>query len=159
MTDRDPRQTSLFAAAWMIGFVAGTAEAALQKLTVGNLIGRLGLASAELPAELLLHPVFSTARGLAELGGNLRYQCHSSHPDRVVAVAGVDRTGTRVVWLANLTGHKQEAVLHGDLHLHSVLMLDERNFGTGVSEPNNLKGDPAIQLLPYAVACLRSQVP
>ena len=36
MTDRDPRQTSLFAAAWMIGYVAATAEAALQMLTVGS---------------------------------------------------------------------------------------------------------------------------
>ncbi len=75
MTDRDPRQTSLFAAAWMIGFVAGTAEAALQTLTVGSLTGRLGLSSAEVPGQLALHPAFYTARGLAELGGNLRYEC------------------------------------------------------------------------------------
>ena len=33
MTDRDPRQTSLFAAAWMIGYVAATAEA---RLTVAD---------------------------------------------------------------------------------------------------------------------------
>ena len=46
MTDCDPRQTSLFAAAWMIGLVAGTAEAAIQMLTVGSLTGRLGLARA-----------------------------------------------------------------------------------------------------------------
>ena len=44
MTDSDPRQASLFAAAWMIGYVAATAEAALQTLTVGSLTGRLGLA-------------------------------------------------------------------------------------------------------------------
>ncbi|HET6219625.1 MAG TPA: hypothetical protein VFE27_21550, partial [Acidobacteriaceae bacterium] len=158
MTDCDPRQTSLFAAAWMIGFVAGTAEAALQMLTVGSLTGRLGLSSAKVPGELLLHPVFYTARGLAELGGNPRYQCHSSRPDRVAAVAGVDRTGTRVAWLANLTGQKQEAVLHGDLQIDSVFMLDERSVGAGASVSHHeWKGAPSIHLLPYAVTCLRFQ--
>jgi hypothetical protein len=127
-------------------------------LTVGSLTGRLGLSSAEVPGELLLHPVFYTARGLAELGGNLRYQCHSSRPDRVAAVAGVDRTGTRVAWLANLTGQKQEVVLHGDLQIHSVFMLDERSFGAGASVSHHeWKGAPSIQLLPYAVTCLRFQ--
>ena len=42
MTDHDPRQTSLFAAAWMIGYAASTAEAHLQVLTVGALTGPLG---------------------------------------------------------------------------------------------------------------------
>ena len=158
MTDCDPRQTSLFAAAWMIGFVAGTAEAALQMLTVGSLTGRLGLSSAVVSEELLLHPAFHTARGLAELGGNIRYQCHSSRPDRVAAVAGVDRTGTRVAWLANLTGQKQEAILHGDLQIDSVFMLDERSFGAGASvSRHEWKVAPSIQLLPYAVTCLRFQ--
>jgi hypothetical protein len=160
MTDRDPRQTSLFAAAWMIGYVAATAEAALQTLTVGSLTGRLGLSRAEIPGELLLHPVFYTARGLAELGGNLRYECHSSRPDRLAAIAGVDRTGTRVAWLANLTGQKQEAVLHGDLQIQSVFMLDERSFaGGGSVSRQEWKGTPSIQLLPYAVTCLRFRVP
>lgn len=158
MTDRDPRQTSLFAAAWMIGFVAGTAEAALQTLTVGSLTGRLGLSSAEVPGQLALHPAFYTARGLAELGGNLRYECDSGRPDRVAAIAGVDRTGTRVAWLANLTGQKQEAVLHGDLQIHSVFMLDERSFAAGAPvSRHEWKGAPSIQLLPYAVTCLRFQ--
>ncbi len=94
----------------MIGYVAATAEAALQTLTVGSLTGRLGLARAQaLRANSCVHPAFYAARGLAELGGNLRYQCHSSLPGSVAAVAGVDRAGRRVVWLANLTGQKQES--------------------------------------------------
>ncbi len=160
MTDRDPRQTSLFAAAWMIGYVSATAEAALQMLTVGALTGRLGLSSAEVPGELTLHPAFYTARGLAELGGNLRYESHSSRPDLVAAIAGVDRTGARVVWLANLTGQKQEAVLHGGLQIQSVFLLDERSFCAGaVTSWHDWKGPPSIQLSPYAVTGLRFQVP
>ena len=45
MTDHDPRQTSLFAAAWMIGYAASTSKAHLQVLTVGAVTGPLGLTS------------------------------------------------------------------------------------------------------------------
>jgi D-apionolactonase len=150
MTDCDPRQISLFAAAWMIGFVAETADAALQMLTVGSLSGRLGLARAGVSEKP--HPAFFAARGLAELGGNPRYQCHSSQAGNVAAVAGVDREGRRVAWLANLTGQKQEVVLEGDLPIHSVFSLDEQNFYGSWRE---WQGPGPIQLLPYAVACLR----
>jgi D-apionolactonase len=158
MTDSDPRQASLFAAAWMVGYVAATAEAALQTLTVGNLTGRLGLARADASGELVRHPAFYAARGLAELCGNLRYQCHSSLPGSLAAVAGVDREGRRVLWLANLTGQKQEAVLEGNQQLHSVLLLDEQGF-TGHGADPWREREPAsaqpVQLLPYAVACLK----
>jgi hypothetical protein len=152
MTDCDPRQTSLFAAAWMIGFVAETADAALQMLTVGSLSGRLGLARAGASEKLQLHPAFYAARGLAELGGNPRYQCYSSRAGNIAAVAGVDREGRRVAWLANLTGRKQEVVLEGDLPIHSVFLLDEQNFHGSRRE---WQGHGPVQLLPYAVACLR----
>ena len=128
MVESDPRQASLFAAAWMIGYVAATAEAALQTLTVGSLTGCLGLARVHAPGELLRHPAFYAARGLAELGGNLRYQCHSSLPGSVAAVAGVDREGRPVLWLANLTGQKQEVVLQGNHQANSVLLMDELGF-------------------------------
>jgi hypothetical protein len=159
MTDCDPRQTSLFAAAWMIGYVAATAEAALQTLTVGSLTGCLGLARAEVSEQLLLHPAFYAARGLAELGRNLRFQCHSSRPDCVAAVAGLDREGKRVVWLANLTAQKQEAVLEGAQQVDSVFLLDEQSFTeNGSEEWRERKAESSaqsVQLLPYAVACLR----
>jgi hypothetical protein len=155
MTDCDPRQTSLFAAAWMIGFVAETADAALQMLTVGSLSGRLGLARAGVFEKLQLYPAFYAARGLAELGGNPRCKCQSSHPDRVAAISGVDREGRQVAWLANLTGQKQEAVLERDRQLHSVFLLDEWNFSGHGPEPWRESKGASIQLLPYAVACLR----
>ena len=158
MTDSDPRQASLFAAAWMIGYVAATAEAALQTLTVGSLTGRLGLARAQGSGELLRHPAFYTARRLAELGGNPRYQCHSSLPGSVAAVAGVDREGRRVLWLANLTGQKQEVVLEGNQQLHSVLLIDEQGFAGHGADPwreREAASAQPVQLLPYAVACLK----
>jgi hypothetical protein len=156
MTDRDPRQASLFAAAWMIGYVAATAEARLQSLTVASLIGRLGLASAPVEGALVLYPAFYAARGLAELGGHQRYECQSSNPNSVAAVAGVDRDGQRVAWLANLTGKKQEAVLDWDGPISSVLLLDEQALREGGAEPwGAFAATSTIQLLPYSLACLR----
>jgi D-apionolactonase len=156
MTDRDPRQTSLFAAAWMIGYVSATAEAGLQSLTVGSLTDRLGLASAPVQGELLLHPAFYAARGLAELGGRQRYRCESSRPDCVAAVAGLDGEGRRVAWLANLTDKKQEAVLEWGEPMTTVLLLDEQSFPEGGEEPwRKWTGASSIQLLPYSLACLK----
>jgi D-apionolactonase len=156
MTDCDPRQTSLFAAAWMIGFVAETADAALQMLTVGSLSGRLGLARAHVSEELHLYPAFYAASGLAELGGNLRCKCHSSHPGRVAAISGVDRGGRQVAWLANLTGQRQEVVVQGDQPIYSVLLFDEQSLSKRGSEPwREWSKSDSIQFLPYAVACIR----
>jgi hypothetical protein len=156
MTDRDPRQSSLFAAAWMIGYVAATAEAGLQSLTVGSLTDRLGLASAPVTGELLLHPALYAARGLAELGGRQRHRCESSQPDVVAAVAGLDGEGRRVAWLANLTAKKQEAVLEWDEPMRSVLLLDEEGLRRGGAAPwRQWTGASAIELLPYSLACLR----
>jgi D-apionolactonase len=156
MTDRDPRQTSLFAAAWMIGYVAATAEAALQSLTVASLTAQLGLARETASGKLELYPAFSAARALAELGGNLRHQCHSSRPGTIAAVAGVDREGGRVALLANLTGKTQEVVLESEQQPHSALFLDEQSHMELSSEPwREAKIGSSIQLLPYATACLR----
>jgi D-apionolactonase len=156
MTDRDPRQTSLFAAAWMIGYVAATAEAALQSLTVASLTAQLGLAREGASGKLSVYPAFYAARALAELGGNLRHQCQSSRPGSIAAVAGVDREGRRVALLANLTGKKQEMVLEAGQQPHSAFFLDEQSFmESGAEAWREEKGASSIQLLPYAVACLR----
>jgi D-apionolactonase len=156
MTDRDPRQSSLFAAAWMIGYVAATAEARLQSLTVGSLTDRLGLASAPVGGELVLHPAFHTAQGLANMSGNKRYRCSSSRPGCVTAVAGEDREDCPLVWLANLTGQKQEAVLEWGGHATSVQLLDEESLSRGEAEPwRQWKIAESIPLLPYALACVR----
>jgi hypothetical protein len=156
MTDRDPRQSSLFAAAWMIGYVAATAEAHLQSLTVGSLSDRLGLASAPVGGERVLHPAFHAAQGLAKMSGNKRYRCSSSRPGCVSAVAGVDREGCPLVWLANLTARKQEAVVEWGGHATSVQLLDEESLSRGEAEPwRQWKKAGSIPLLPYALACVR----
>ena len=149
MTDHDPRQTSLFAAAWMIGYAASTAEGHLQVLTVGALIGPLGLASADAAGEITYHPAFYAAQGLAAMGGHLRYRCRSSRPDAIAAVAGTNREKNRVAWIANLTGQNQVVMLAGEMVLSRIHVLDEENFDGPRAVSAN---DSSIELRPYAVA-------
>jgi D-apionolactonase len=148
MTDHDPRQTSLFAAAWMIGYAAATSEGCLKALTVGALTGPLGLASND---GVTYHPAFYAAQGLAALGGQLRYRCRSSRPDTVAAVAGTDREGRRVAWIANLTGRNQVVSLAGDMVISQIHLLDEESFGQARAVSADVS---SIELRPYAVACL-----
>jgi D-apionolactonase len=146
MTDHDPRQTSLFAAAWMIGYVAVTGDAHLEVLTVGSLTGPLGLASND---GVAYYPAFYSAQGLAALGGQLRYRCRSSRPDAVAAVAGTDREGKRVVWISNLTGRNQVISLAGGIS--QIHVLDEESFAQARAVSAEVS---SIELRPYAVACL-----
>jgi hypothetical protein len=150
MTDHDPRQTSLFAGAWMIGYAASTAEAHLQVLTVGSVTGALGLTSVNAAGEMVYHPAFSTAQGLSAIGGRPRYRCRSSRPDTIAAVAGTDRDGNRLAWLANLTGQSQTVSLVGDVTVSQTLVFDEENF----AQPCVVAGSKQIELRPYAVACV-----
>ncbi len=158
MTSHDPRQSSLFAAAWMIGYAAATAEGHLQALTIGALIGPLGLASVSKAGDVLCHPAFHTAHGLADLGGHLRYRCHSSRPDSVAAVAGEGRDKKCVVWLANLTNRAQIVLLSAAAEIATMQVLDEENFAEPqaiLPEATATKNAPSVELRPYAVTCLR----
>jgi len=161
MTMDDPRQTSLFAAAWMVGYAAGTAEGHLQALIVGSVTGPLGLISlvsgSESTERLVYHPVFQVAKGLAELGQRPRLLCRSSEPGKVAAVGGVDRNGHIVLWLANLTSTKQQVLLPRSGEIHSAVQIDERD-ATAMrimdSPSTNKQASSSLDLLPYAIARL-----
>ena len=74
----------------------------------------------------------------------------------MTAVAGTDREGRRVVWLANVTGQKQKAVLEWSGQTLSVHLLDEVSLSESGAEPwRAWKSAESIELLPYAVGCLR----
>lgn len=99
MATTDPRQDGQFAAAWIIGYVAATEQAALDTLTLGALTGPLGVTGEHGP-----RPIFAAVAALAGLAERERRSCRSSSPDKVAAVA----TG-EVAILANLTPEVQTA--------------------------------------------------
>jgi hypothetical protein len=113
MTDADPRQRGLFAAAWMIGYAAAVADAGLDALTLGALAGPFGLVEPD----GRLRPAFHAARALARLAGQAARPATSSEPSAVLAVCGGD-----TVLVANLTGERQRCRVPG---LVALERLDE----------------------------------
>ena len=113
MTDADPRQRGLFAAAWMIGYAAAVADAGLDALTLGALAGHFGVVEPD----GRLRPAFHAARALARLAGHAARPATSSEPSAVLAVCGGD-----TVLVANLTGERQRCRVPG---LVALERLDE----------------------------------
>ena len=93
MARNDPRQDGRFAAAWTLGYAAGTEDAQLDTLTLGALTGPLGIVGESGP-----RPVFEIVARLAELAGAPRRVCRTSAPDKLAAICA----GSTLL-LANLT--------------------------------------------------------
>jgi len=147
MTDRDPRQRGLFAAAWTTGYVAATEEAALEGYVPGPLFGSLGLAEAG-PDGVTRHPVFFLVQALARLGRRPRRACRSEAPGRIACFAADGRDGTEL-WIANLTDAPQTVRLTGAAMAGTILDIDESGEQSG-----GVPMDP-LTLGPYAVSGLR----
>jgi len=103
MARNDPRQSGRFAAAWTLGYVAGTEEARLDTLTLGALTGPLGIIGDDGP-----RPIFDTIEALAGIAGLSRRACRTSAPDIVAAICAGD-----TLLLANLTSKLVAAKLEG----------------------------------------------
>lgn len=101
MARNDPRQDGRFAAAWTLGYAAGTEDARLDTLTLGALTGPLGLLGENGP-----RPVFDTVTTLAEIAGMPRCACRTSAPDEIAAVCAGN-----TLLLANLTSDPVRARL------------------------------------------------
>lgn len=145
MAADDPRQSGLFAAAWMVGYLAATQEADIESVTVAGLLGPRGLGPRDQGGQVR-HPVFQTARGLSQIGGRRRLRCVSSAPSRVAALCGLDAAGRRVLWVANLTAATVAVTLAG--RSGEIAILDEL-------DPRAMRPVPrgeTLALSPFAVA-------
>ena len=141
MSEEDPRQKGLFAAAWMIGYAAATADAGLDVLTLGGLTGPFGVVEND-----RLRPAFHAAKALATLSGKPATRVISSDPARVLALAGGD-----TVLIANLTGDSVNVEMSG---IGSVAILDEGSFALASVEPNlaRRRASGTVSLGAYAIA-------
>jgi D-apionolactonase len=112
LTNNDPRQCSLFNAAWTLGYVAACAYGGIEAVALGATTGPLGFIhyrSADRPQPYFdsldrraVYPAFHVMAGLARGGGHHLIEAKSSEPSRAAALAW--REGARsVLWLANLT--------------------------------------------------------
>ena len=155
MTHADPRQRGLFAAAWMIGYAAATAEAELDVFTGGALTGAFGLMPDD-PTDGDVYPVFHAARGLAALAGHSRLACRSSRPDRVLGIA-TEHDGRLQLWLANITDAPQSVTVPAPFR--QIAVLDHATWAAaseGADPASVPLGDAPLVLAPYAIARLES---
>lgn len=163
LSDRDPRQHGLFAAAWYAGLVAGIARGGLDAMALGSFTGPQGvIAASDNAFGLSVYPGYHVLAGLAPASGAKRFDASSSQPAKIEAIAHSTKNGT-VLWLANLTPETQAVKVgsfDGPAMLHS---LDETSFATISAKPDFLKGKGEsvkkvgkIELKPFAVLRIAS---
>ena len=116
LSDMDPRQRGLFAAAWNLGLAAAAARGGLDAVALGAVTGPQGViyrkATYAQPwfdgGKAAVYPAYHVLAGLAAASGAKRLDAASSDASTVEAVASAHsrRHGTEL-WLANLTGDRR----------------------------------------------------
>jgi hypothetical protein len=166
----DPRQMSLFGAAWTLGSLRALAKPGVHSLTYYETTGRLGVMERE--GEPPLHRLFPALPGwvfplyhvLADAGefagaGVLPWTCGS---ERRLEGLGLSLPGRTRILLANLTPQPQKIRLSCPLLPDNVRVkrLDETTAKAAMSTPDAFRNDPGeplsgrpleIDLLPYAL--------
>ncbi|HZZ03930.1 D-apionate lactonase [Paraburkholderia sp.] len=135
MAGDDPRQRSLFGAAWLAGYAMALEGASLECLTLGALTGARGLVdgSIDSAADPVRYPAFHIAAALARMAGLSRLPCRSERPRDVACFGARDAEGSLRLIIANLTPEKRTVRLNpgrghipGDM---SLATLDESSAG------------------------------
>jgi hypothetical protein len=170
----DPRQLSMFNAAWMLGSIAGLAAAKATSLTYFETTGWRGL--MESPTPLNRHPLFPSIPGrvfpvchvFATMAGFSRMAVVTQGPSTsrcgsnpIAALCLFDPQGRRRVLCANLTSQCGSLVLDLGVHDVSLRMLTSEQCD-GHSVVNDLtwseaaphtcpNGTLKLALTPYAI--------
>lgn len=155
----DPRQKSLFAAAWLVGVLCECCDAGLYSLTCGDVAGPEGLMSRD---GNILYPVYhvfnsgikagaavSTATRMTEDGGIALLRAEGPHED-ILLVANLAADGNSVGF---------DRIPEGC----GCALLDEQNCGNALSDPlfwehatinlsEVMVQNGVLELGPYAIA-------
>jgi D-apionolactonase len=152
----DPRQRSLFGAAWALGFAARAAQEGIAAIGFAMPTGPFGIVSDE--AEDKVFPIYTVLRGLASVAERRRREVTISHPGEVQAVACEDEDGVEL-WIANLTANPVDVDIDG-FEPTSLRLLDESSCPASLVNPGGIDAtvrsfsQRRIALAPYAVAFL-----
>jgi hypothetical protein len=169
MNRNDPRQRGLLGAAWCVGCYAHFAYGGAEAIALGGAIGPFGLVHAPMPFPQPwfdrhggLYPAFHIVRGLASLTGASLIEVSVSAPRNLQALAVRREGGAVELWLANLTGEKQQVSLDPSMASASIAVLDDEGFVAATHSPEAMDhvekamGGSEINLGPYAVGRVRS---
>jgi D-apionolactonase len=165
LSDMDPRQRGLFAAAWNLGMVAAAAKGKLDAISLGSVTGAQGLiyrkSSYMQPgfdgSDASIYPVYHILAGLGRASGARHIETESGAPGKIATLAHQSKAGS-VLWLANLTGDRQLVKISGFKGAAQLHVLDEKSFDTLVRRPDYLtkagtamKKVASLEVGPYAI--------
>lgn len=168
LSQMDPRQRGLFAAAWTLGYIATLARTDVEAISFGSTTGPLGViyrkTDAPQPwyddAKAAVYPAYHVVAGLARGAGQKLVSTKSSDAAKVQCVAYRGGSGT-TLWLANLTAEAQTVSITGAKGEIFGAMLDEDSFVQATTDPVGFQSafqpveDAArLKLKSYAVAIL-----
>jgi hypothetical protein len=171
LSDIDPRQRGLFAAAWNLGYLSAAATTGVDTLALGSATGSQGMIYRKLAhaqpwfdrGGARVYPTYHVIAGLAAASGARRINTDSSAPSKVAALAHRSKGG-QVLWLANLSGETQRLKVNGFEGPARLLILDERSFEAAVRDPAWLdSGDTfirkvgSLELPSYGVARIQGR--
>ena len=150
----DPREASLFGAAWILGSIARLAETG----NVHSLTYSMKLAEGQ-----RVVPAYHVISDIIEFGATKVFVTHSTHPLLTDGLTLVNAHGARRVLLANYTDDSLEVKIKTGQVKARVRCLDETNcrlamdnsveFGHEASKPvESVSGKIELKLLPYAIA-------
>jgi len=166
----DPRQATLFAAAWTLGSIAALAEGGADSVTYFETTGWRGVMETDegspLPERFPTLPgcVFPVYHVLAELAGLAGCEVQLMAGDVPLRVQGlaVKRDGGGSLWLANLTSRPQQVGLPDDIGATGKMrlrLLDQANVSEAMTSPETFRRRPwlplasrELLLTPHAVA-------
>jgi len=167
----DPRQMSLFGAAWTLGSITYLAEGGACSLTYYETTGWLGIMEKEagclLPDQFpslpgSVFPIYHVLADLGEWAGAEVLQISSSDPRTAVGMA-LRNNGSICVLIANFSDRHQRAQLIGLQGPIRVRMLDEFTAQAAMTMPGIYRSRQgqlltavenvhAVELAPFAVA-------
>lgn len=169
LSDMDPRQRGLFAAAWNVGLLAAFAKGGLDAVSLGAVTGPQGAIYRKTDyaqpwfdsAKAEVYPTYHVLAGLGAASGYKRLETASSAPSTIAALAHQSRDG-KELWLANLTPEAQKVKVTGLSGAAELHHLSDGNFTSLVTKPDLLerpgervKKLSAVELGPYGVTRIR----
>jgi hypothetical protein len=142
LSDIDPRQRGLIAAAWNVGYLSAASKAGVDTVSLGSATGPQGIIYRKLAhaqpwldrGTARVYPIYHVIAGLAVASGARRIDTDSSAPSKVAALAHRSKGG-QVLWLANLSGESQRLKVNGFDGPAKLHALDERSFEPAVRDP------------------------
>lgn len=169
----DPRQSTLFAAAWTVGILKGVLEGGVTSATFFETVGWRGvmeIESGSLPPAPLesvrggVFPVYHIFADLADFTGGSAIATQSSEPLAVSSLL-LARGKKRRLMLANLTPESRSVKLLGFARTVVARVLDESAASQAMMAPEAFRAQQIhreasrFDLHPYAVASLDFAVP